>query len=178
MARRKIGEGTTDNNGRITVSYTGTGAGKLQLVAVNGNLVSETYTLYDSLFNGKNTTTGWYGNVEVDSGRVKWTVPSTNKYAGCNDATILAGGIGQTITTSVKVSSERNLRLSAYYYDNTWVPINNVFIAAGETNLTTLTSTIPTEASRIWVRLQSNSSSDVLDEGDIIYIDEFYTFIG
>ena len=178
MARRPIGTGTTDSNGRITVSYTGTGAGKLQLVAVNGNLLSETYVLYDSLFNGKATTTGWYGNVEVEGGRVKWTVPSTNKYAGCNSETLLVGGIGQTITTAVKVSSERNLRLACYYYNGSWVQINSVFIAAGETNLTTLTSTIPSEATRIWVRLQSNSSSDVLDEGDIIYIDEFYTYIG
>ena len=50
MARRLIGTGTTDSNGRITVSYAGTGAGKLQLVAVNGNLVSETYELIDALF--------------------------------------------------------------------------------------------------------------------------------
>ena len=50
MARRLIGTGTTDSNGRITVSYTGTGAGKLQLVAVNGNLLSETYVLTDCLF--------------------------------------------------------------------------------------------------------------------------------
>ena len=50
MARRLIGTGTTDNNGKITVSYTGTGAGKLQLVAVNGNLLSETYVLTDAIF--------------------------------------------------------------------------------------------------------------------------------
>ena len=50
MARRLIGTGTTDSNGRITVSYTGTGAGKLQLVAVNGNLLSETYVLEDLVF--------------------------------------------------------------------------------------------------------------------------------
>ena len=50
MARRPIGTGTTDSNGKITVSYTGTGAGKIQIVAVNGNLTSETFELIDCGF--------------------------------------------------------------------------------------------------------------------------------
>ena len=49
-AYRKIGEGVTDSNGRITVSYTGKGAGKIQLVAKQGSLLSETYELTDAQF--------------------------------------------------------------------------------------------------------------------------------
>ena len=63
MARRLIGTGTTDSNGRVTVSYSGKGAGKLQLVAVNGNLLSETYELLDAMYYDKAIGgTGNYNN--------------------------------------------------------------------------------------------------------------------
>ena len=42
MARRLIGTGTTDSNGKVSVTYTGTGAGKLQIVEESGSLLSET----------------------------------------------------------------------------------------------------------------------------------------
>ena len=52
---RLIGSGTTDANGRVSVSYTGTGAGKLQIIALSGDLstgalTSNTYDLWDLLF--------------------------------------------------------------------------------------------------------------------------------
>ena len=50
MATRLIGSGTTDSQGKININYTGTGAGKLQLIAKQGNLVSEPYVLIDGLF--------------------------------------------------------------------------------------------------------------------------------
>ena len=49
MARRLIGTGTTDSNGKVSVTYTGTGAGKLQLVAESGSLQSEIYGLIDAV---------------------------------------------------------------------------------------------------------------------------------
>ena len=178
MARRLIGTGTTDSNGKVSVTYTGTGAGKLQIVAESGSLLSEIYEIFDCLFKGSGTTTGWYGNVELDNNRVKWTVPASDKYAGCNNATILADAVGNTISTTVKISSERNVRLACYYYTTGWNQVNSTLITSGTTDAVTLTSTIPSNATRVWCRLQSNSSSDVLDEGDVIYIDEFYTYIG
>ena len=66
MARRLIGTGTTDSNGKITVSYTGTGAGKLQLVAVNGNLVSETYELYDTIVHETQLTSTKSYNISLN----------------------------------------------------------------------------------------------------------------
>ena len=178
MATRLIGSGTTDSQGKININYTGTGAGKLQLIAKQGNLTSDTFILYDALFNGKSTTTGWYGNVEVENNRVKWTVPSTDKYVGCNNATLLADASGNTITTTVKISSDRNVRLTCYYYTTTWTQINSTLISAGTTEEVSLTSNIPVDATRVWCRLQSNSSQDLLDEGDVVYIDEFYIYIG
>ena len=52
MARRLIGTGTTDSNGRVTIEYTGTGAGRVQVTAetTDGSLSSETYSRYDVLF--------------------------------------------------------------------------------------------------------------------------------
>ena len=57
MARRLIGSGTTDENGNIIINYMGTGAGKINLIAVNGTLESNTYDLYDTQFycHGLNT---------------------------------------------------------------------------------------------------------------------------
>ena len=52
MARRLIGTGTTDSNGRVTIEYTGTGAGRVQLTAetTDGSLSSETYEILDAIF--------------------------------------------------------------------------------------------------------------------------------
>ena len=55
MARRLIGSGTTDSNGRISVPYTGKGAGKIQLVAVSGTLQSEIYSVWDYIKYDKGT---------------------------------------------------------------------------------------------------------------------------
>ena len=51
MARRLIGTGTTNSNGIATcnTTYTGVGAGKLQIIAVSGDLESETYELIDAI---------------------------------------------------------------------------------------------------------------------------------
>ena len=87
MARRLIGTGTTDSNGRITVSYAGTGAGKLQLVAVNGNLVSETYELYDTLFYDIGTSAPaentWVMNGFTPTYSTDGTTITSSTYATC-----------------------------------------------------------------------------------------------
>ena len=66
MALRQIGTGTTDNNGRINITYTGKGAGKLQIIAKNGSLQSETYEVHDCSFYDKaitgNASTNWVYN--------------------------------------------------------------------------------------------------------------------
>jgi hypothetical protein len=102
MARRLIGSGTTDSNGRISVPYTGTGAGKIQLVAVNGTLQSETYEVYDckwydfgtdstnNIWLNSSTMTVNYGDdcatlTETTSGTTGILVTDTNHYIQPND---------------------------------------------------------------------------------------------
>ena len=79
MARRLIGTATTNSQGIATIEYTGTGAGKLQIIATSGDLTSETYQLTDALFldNGTSETTitgtvneHWYTRSGVASGTV------------------------------------------------------------------------------------------------------------
>lgn len=54
MAKRLIGTGTTDNNGTATIQYTGTGAGKIDIVAeyTDGESIiqSEIYRMLDAIF--------------------------------------------------------------------------------------------------------------------------------
>ena len=57
MARRLIGTGTTDSNGKVSVTYTGAGAGKIQIVAESGSLLSETYELIDGTVMDRGTST-------------------------------------------------------------------------------------------------------------------------
>ena len=72
MARRLIGSGTTDANGKVTVSYTGTGAGKLQLVATCGEVTSDSYDLIDATFRDIGTSakyTAWSGSSNMTVAR-------------------------------------------------------------------------------------------------------------
>ena len=64
MAKRLIGTATTNSQGIATITYTGTGAGKLQFVAESGGLQSEIYELYDCLKvdDGSSTYANTFGN--------------------------------------------------------------------------------------------------------------------
>lgn len=56
MARKLIGTAVTDENGEATITYTGTGAGKLNIVAESGTFQSEIYGLTDAIFYDTCTT--------------------------------------------------------------------------------------------------------------------------
>ena len=49
MARKLIGTGVTDENGEATITYKGTGAGKLNIVAESGTFVSGTFVVTDGI---------------------------------------------------------------------------------------------------------------------------------
>lgn len=49
MARRLIGTAVTDSNGEATITYTGTGAGKLNVVAESGTFQSTPYPVTDCI---------------------------------------------------------------------------------------------------------------------------------
>ena len=89
MARRLIGTGTTDANGKVSISYEGEGAGKLQIVAESGSLLSETYeiidaTFYDKAIEGsKNTNWNNYNNrITVETDNTGTTLTNTNSSNG------------------------------------------------------------------------------------------------
>ena len=119
MALRKIGEGITDANGRFVMSYTGTGAGKLQLVAKYGEVLSQTYEVIDCIyydgmtsdtnanyyFNGNNGTTLSYA---TDNQALKITcgTGSGQNYVDLrtsNTALDLSVLLGQTVRVSVNL---------------------------------------------------------------------------
>ena len=71
---RLIGSGTTDANGRVSITYTGTGVGKLQIFALSGDLstgalTSNTLDLWDLLFYDS-------GFESSESLTAKWTLGS------------------------------------------------------------------------------------------------------
>lgn len=75
MARRLIGTGTTNAQGIATcnATYTGVGAGKLQIIAVSGDLESQTYELTDCEYLDPATTSKYN-----DSRWYQWdSYPST-----------------------------------------------------------------------------------------------------
>lgn len=78
MVRRLIGSNTTNSSGVATINYTGTGSGKVKIIAESGNLVSEPYTFYDAKYkdmgtSSDHTTTNW-STTTMD---VDWTTDPT-----------------------------------------------------------------------------------------------------
>ena len=70
MARRYLGWGITNSSGvakldhnasgtSIAHSYTGVGAGELDVVAISGSLQSETYTITDAIFKDMGTSSDY-----------------------------------------------------------------------------------------------------------------------
>lgn len=92
MARRLIGIGITDAQGNVAIPYTGTGAGKLQIVAECGDLTSDTYELSDYLF----YDSGFESTTSLAS---KWTLGSAVTRTSDENGTTL------TITEEENVSN-------------------------------------------------------------------------
>lgn len=141
---------------------------------------SETYEIIDALFVGEGKLTDWLDgtsttitHLTLENGIVKWTVPASNQYLGYRNTS--PSGLS-SIKTVVKLTSSRNVRLSVYVNDGGWQSVNTTLINAGTSTPVTLTSNIPSGVSQLWVRLQSNSSSDKLDEGDIVYVNQFEVY--
>ena len=107
MARRLIGTATTNSSGIATVSYTGEGAGKLQLVAESGNLSSETYELYDC---------GFYDPAINGDGNHKTVATSTSGTGGW----LNTNGANLTVTYSSNGTTLTNVDGTTrhfYYHD-------------------------------------------------------------
>ena len=94
-----MGSATTNSSGVGTLTYTGTGKGKLRIVAVSDGVESAEYDLYDCKFYDRGT-----------SNSSTWTSTSNITYTGGSDyATLQAtnsantGLMYQTITSSYSV---------------------------------------------------------------------------
>ena len=83
MAYRLLGSGTTDSNGRATHTYTGVGAGELDVVAsldnpiVSGSVQSEPYSIWDTLFFDDGVTSPKTANWNNYQSRLTVTVDET-----------------------------------------------------------------------------------------------------
>ena len=58
MANRLLGTGVTDANGVASMTYTGVGAGKLQIIAETENISSDEYELIDAI---------WYDRATINN---------------------------------------------------------------------------------------------------------------
>lgn len=170
MARISL-SGIVNENGISKTNYTGKGNGRLKFISRCGELWSNEIDVDDFLFLGTGRTTGWNGtNITLENEIVKWTVPSSNQYLGYrnNSATDLRN---KTITTTVRINSE-HIRLATYVYNGTsWTTMNSVYVQSDVE--TTLISKIPSNAQQVWIRIQSNSQSDKLSDGDEVYIEKW-----
>ena len=84
MARRVIGTGTTGTDGSVTIPYTGTGAGLLQMeveTEIDGSIVSEPYNVWDCIF---------YTDCTTDTGN--WEVANSGTASYSSDGVHASGG--------------------------------------------------------------------------------------
>ena len=183
--KRLIGSDTTNSSGVASVTYTGKGYGFIDVVArVSSDLTglcSDEKEILDCIFVGEGKTTGWLDgtsttvtHITLEDGIVKWTVPASSVYLGYRNNSA-SGLIGQTIKTTVNLTSTRNVRLSTFAYVNgSWSSaLSTIVINSNTETDTNLTFTVPTNTTQIWVRLQSNTSSDQLAQGDVVYVNKF-----
>ena len=199
MARRLIGTGITNNQGiaimnkdpqgNTITGYTGVGAGKLDIIAVSGDLQSETYELIDATVNQTGKTTGWYqSGVTLENNRVKWTYAgtydSTNQkspYASVRSGALAEKLAGLKFNIDYKIQSDKAIGIAAYYQDpngpsGNWNNIGVKQIPANNTSEDTLTVTCPPEASVIWIRFQTTTAGGSLEDDDIVYIDKLVVY--
>lgn len=157
MARRLLGTGITNSNGvatldtapdgttALTHSYTGVGAGKIDVVAESGSLQSEPYVLTDCLIFDDCTSEvsgRWYNynnvlTVSYASGGVTVTKPSDDgtsaRYLYYNDPTISTTKIGgyNTLTTPMCIEfdcSSITGSVQLVFVDNATPTANQRFI--------------------------------------------------
>ena len=187
MARRLIGTGVTnsqgiatmnkDPNGNTITGYTGTGAGKLQIIAVSGDVQSSEYELIDAKILQTGKTTGWYtSTLTLEGNRLVWEYGSANQYPGVRGGKLLELK-GTTFTFQVQVQSEKEVIAVVYYQDSAvsynWNLAGQMSIKDTDTH--ELTATVPDTATNMWIRIQSGNGNPLVD-GDIVYIDKFLIY--
>lgn len=124
MARRYLGHGITNAQGIATLdhdpidgepmahSYTGVGAGKVDIVAKNGSLVSEPYALWDVIKYDVGTianhTDIWTGNEDTTFERLTDYSRISEKTAGTTALIHTAFNSGSIIEFDVRIGGSTN----------------------------------------------------------------------
>ena len=154
MGKRLIGTGTTDENGNVTISYTGTGAGKLQIVAECGSLQSETYEIVDAIYYDPATSdrsSDYYLNTTYTSitfADNKYTLGYSGSTGAYVDIRSLTNALlGKIITVSVDVelgsvetrlqviNGSANVSATDYVTGTTTLKLENVELPSTSTQL-------------------------------------------
>lgn len=123
MARKLIGTAVTDENGEATITYTGTGAGKLNIVAESGTFLSETYEVVDAIYYDTctmDTSSRYSVNTSVGNSigfvdnSLRLQVGSSNRYVAADtnqSAFTLSDYTGKSIRFKVDVNPSRSCAL-------------------------------------------------------------------
>ena len=200
MARRLIGYGITNSSGvakldhlvdgtALAHSYTGVGAGKINIVAESGNLQSEPYVLTDAIVfdnNSTDTTSKYYINStdgtskEYDTDKIKITCGSNNTrnyiyYRTQDNSGVLSQLQGKTVKFEVELSNLQSktiqLRIRSVVdgsnVENTAVNISTDGVAVSNS------AEIDANATSVVFMINPSSWS----ENDIFYINNFKVYV-
>lgn len=117
MVRRKIGEALTDANGVASITYTGVGAGKLQLIAKCGEIESEIRNIYDCLLYDAGISSNYNNSAWINTGSNAVNRSRGTSYTTISKQTEASAALtyinralvdGDTIEMDVYVDGEEN----------------------------------------------------------------------
>lgn len=110
MSRKLIGTGITDENGEATITYTGTGAGRLNIVAESGTFTSKPHSVLDCM---------WYDEGKNETGKHNdiWRTVNSSISRNSNYTTITSSAQwgsayltgGQSITAQVDLLADNDI---------------------------------------------------------------------
>ncbi|WP_296789897.1 hypothetical protein [uncultured Methanobrevibacter sp.] len=80
--------------------------------------------------------------------------------------------IGKKVNWRVDLYAPDSVKLVIYYYTTTWITASSVIVPSGAST-TTLSATIPSNATNIWYRVECGN----LTTGDVIFTDNWRLFI-
>lgn len=167
MARKLIGTAVTDENGEATITYTGTGAGQVNIVAESGAFLTKIYEVEDCYWweigNSLTEYQKSQGGLTLENGVftfTKWNTSDAMFYTDFPKTDYPITDLqGKTITVKAEVTSKsvNGGSLAFYQYDgSTWSsPIIKTF-----TSLGTVTNTVNVNSNTTQIRLRFNIFGD------------------
>lgn len=150
MAKQLLGTQTTDENGVATFTLTGTGRGKLNLIAESGGLVSQPVIVEDALFYdvcGTDSSLSYYSvyspNAKsYDNSGIKVTGTSNNAYIRLN----IYENSSEPKLNFLNSIKGKTITLKAYVYDFNCTSVKAmIYDKTADTNYSGTTGDITTE---------------------------------